>query len=179
MSARNWVGPIATGVRRAASLGNAGTLVEPRSASAIGSASLDDVGPLMGAGPASAIGTDWLDVFGTCPLGEVGPCPLDNGTNSARGPRAPPPHDVAPLKLVKPVKPVSTLVGVGRSCSPASAGAVLAGADGAGGAAGSGWFPTRAVLAATTVPVAIAAVSIRSWSGEDFRACFDMGGSFS
>jgi hypothetical protein len=82
---------------------------------------------------------------------------------------------VTSLKLVEvvvSVQAVSRLFGVG-TCSPANAGAAVL-----PGATGFGWSPIRAALAATTVPVAIAAVSIRSWAGEDLRACFDIGGPF-
>jgi hypothetical protein len=170
INGRSWAGAIGDGVgtrlESDGSLGKACTPVGARPTSAIGTDALVDDGPLVVAGPTSAGPLDEV----VSPLGDVGTSPL----SAASGP---PPDEGPPLKLVRavvkvPVEPVSRLFGVG-TCSPASAVDVFA------GAAGSGWFPVRAALATTIVPVAIAAVRIRSWGEEDFRACFDMGGSFS
>jgi len=170
INGKSWAGALGDGVGTrlgsVGSLGKVGTPVGARPASAIGTDALDDEGPLVVAGPTSAGPLDEV----VSPLGGVSIIPV----SAASGP---PPDEVVPLKLVRavvkvPVEPVSRLFGVG-TCSPASAVGVYA------GAAGSGWFPVRAALATTIVPVAIAAVRIRSWGEEDFRACFDMGGSLS
>ncbi len=130
----------------------------------------------LGSLPANAIGAEPTVDIGALD-DAAGPTTLDEaGTHSPNGPGAPPPREVAPLRpvkalLKKPVEPVSRLLGVG-TCKPAKAVAALA------GAVGSVWSPIRTAPAATAVPAAIAAVSIRIWVGEDFRECFDMGASF-
>ncbi|HET6732407.1 hypothetical protein [Mycobacterium sp.] len=164
--------PVSTPPPPIRALGELGTREDPRPVNAIGTDALDDDGTLAGARPTKGI--DAFTSVGPRPLGAVGTSPLGAVGTSPLGSASAPPSEELPLTLAKAVvtvDAVSRLFGVG-TCSPASAVAVL------NGAADIGWSPIRAALAATTVPVAIAAVRIRSWAGEDFRACFDMGGPF-
>ncbi|MDV3130946.1 hypothetical protein M1248_02740 [Mycobacterium sp. 29Ha] len=133
----------------------------------------------VGVAPARARGTDAFDdVRAVDEAADVSP--LAEGTNPVSAPNRPAPDEFTPPPdapvVHVPVTAVSRVFGVGI-CNPTRAGAVRASAAGLAGATGSGWVPASAAPAATTLPVANAAVSIRNWVGDDFRARFDMPGS--
>ncbi|MDG5484097.1 hypothetical protein MNO81_14965 [Mycolicibacterium gadium] len=135
----------------------------------------------LGVAPTRAKGTDAFDDV-RAPDEDVGATPLaEVGTSPVSAANTPVPDEFAPLPPAAPVvhvpvAAVSRVFGVGI-CNPARAGAMRADAGGLTDAAGTDWVPASAAPAATTLPVAIAAVSIRNWVGDDFRACFDMPGS--